>query len=539
MNFFEKLKNFFGKIREWWKGLTPAQKVLFGGSFGAVIIAIVVGIIFAANPPYALLIGGISDEEAGNITTKLDEMGIPYKVGPGNRIYIPVKYNVYEVRMKLASSGVLGSTSKGFELVEESGLGATSFDRQVRYQIALQNELAKTIVTMKGVRAARVHLVLPKFTYYVRGEVTEPRASVFVELEPGVELTTEQIKGIMELVAGAVEGLKLENVKVVDQYSRVLSDRVVTQGETMIASSKMELKMKLEEYYRDKIKKPLEKLFGMGNVEVIADVKLNWDKLEKELKRYEAPSRKGGLLRSEQVEQEKSTNLPPGGGAVGTESNIPPGYQYLTGSGTSTYERNSYVKNYELNEIYEKLTQNKEGEIEGLSVSVMIDASSANLGRVDENTIKEWEEKVKDLLLAGISASSSPSNMKVSVAFLPFDKTFELEVQKQLEELRRQEKFRLLAIGLFLITIIGFLLIYLIMLQVRKIKMRKIVEARKAIIEEEIRKLLEEEVKEEEVEEVPETMKELQELKEGLEKIFAKDPSQIAYVIKLWISSSS
>ena len=78
---------------------------------------------------------------------------------------------------------------------------------------------------------------------------------------------------------------------------------------TMLASSKLELKMNLENYYKNKILAPLEKLFGEGNVEVIADVKLNWVKLEKEMKKYEKPDRKGGLVRSQQTEEERAQLL--------------------------------------------------------------------------------------------------------------------------------------------------------------------------------------------------------------------------------------
>ena len=537
-NFLETLKKYIAKLKDWWKNLSSAQKMLVGGTVSAVVIAIVVGVIFATHPPYALLIGGISDEEAGNITKSLDDMGIPYKVEAGNRIYIPVKYNVYEVRMKLASSGVIGSNVKGFELVEQGSLGATSFDKQVRYQIALQGELARTIVTIRGVKAARVHLVLPKYTYYVRGGMTKPRASVFVELDPGVQLTTQQIKGIMELVAGAVEGLDLKDVKVIDQYSHVLSDRVISEGEMMMASSKMELKMKLEQYYQQKIKKPLEKVFGTGRVEVIADISFDWEKLEKEMKKYEKPDKKGGLIRSQQTESEKAVNMPPEGGAPGTESNVPPGYSYVTGNGTGTYERNSNITNYELNEIYEKLVQNKEGEIKAMSISVIVDASSSNIKTMSPDVKEKLANEVKNILTAGIGASATMTEL--AVTFLPFDRTEDIMVQKFMEEMQKKEKFRYFAIGVTLLTIITFMLVYLMILQIRRVKARKLIEARKLMLEEEIKKLLEEEKEAvQEEEELTPEMKELQDLKDALQKSFERDPSEIAYVIRMWISGSS
>ncbi len=532
MGFWNRLKEYSERFKEWWKGRSKAQKYLVGGSIFAILIAVIIGAYIGAHPPYALLIGGLSDEESGAITGKLEELGVPYKVGPGNRIYIPVKYNVYEVRMKLASAGVLRG-NKGYELIEQGGLGATSFDKQVRYQIALQGELERSIETINGVKAARVHLVLPKYTYYVRGNMTEPRAAVLVVLDPGVDLTREQIKGIMELVAGAVEGLKLENVKVIDQYSRVLSDRVLADMSTMMASSKLELKMELEKYYREKIKNTLEKVFGLGRVEVIPDIKLDWTKIEKETKKYEKPDRKGGLIRSEQTESEKAVNMPPGGGAVGSESNIPPGYQYVTGEGSGSYERESQTINYELNETYEKIMQNKEGEISEMSISVVVDASSS----VIKGNVDKWATEVKNLVEKGISASASVTDLKVAVAFLPFDRSTERELYAVKMEEEKRAKFRLLATGVILLTIISFFIIYLLMVQMKKRKARRIIEERKTILEEELKRALTEERVEEEV--LTEESKELKELTDRLEKAFGRDPSEIAYVIKLWISGSS
>jgi len=529
LNILEILRNFFSNLLEKWKGLETSKKILIGGTLGAVLITAIVLIAVSVTPTYRLLLSGVSEEEAGYIVQKLEEMNIPYKVEAGGRILIPDKYNVYEVRMKLASAGVLGATTKGFEILETQAWGATSFDKQVRYQIALQGELERSIMTIRGVRSARVHLVLPKYTYYVRGEMAEPRASVLLVLEPGVDLSKEQIKGIMELVAGAVEGLKLENVKVVDNLSRVLSDRVISEGAAALASTRIELKFQLEDYYKKKLKKTLENVFGMGRVEVIPDVRLNWKKIEKELKKYESPVKRGGLVRSQEVETEKSTNVPAVGGPVGTESNIPPlTYPSITGAGTSTYERSKTITNYEINEILEKIVENHEGEISALSVSVIIDSSSTTLSGM-KKPLSEWASLVSDLVEKGIKASTPESSLTVSVAFLPFDRTFELAYQQMIEEMKKKRKFTMFAIGVTLLGILSFFIIYLMSLQIRRAKARKMAEERRKKLEEELRKALEEEEKELTPEE-----KRFAELKEELERIYGRSPEEVAEIVKLW-----
>lgn len=523
----DRLRELLNRLKNFWSSMSKERKRLIILLATALFVSIVLFVVIVGTPRYRLLVSGLSDEEAGLVTQKLEEMGIPYKVQPGGSVYIPDKFNVYEVRMRLASSGVLGGTRKGFTLLSEGGFGATSFDKQVRYQIALQEELEKSIMTIRGVRNARVHLVLPKYTYYVRGEMAEPRASVLVELEPGVELTKEQVKGIVQLVAGAVEGLKPENVKVIDNFSRVLSDIVSEEG-TLVAMNRLDLKLQLERYYEKKLKSSLENVFGVGRVEVIPDVRLNWQKVETVMKKYEAPARREGLVRSQETETERSVNYPQPGGEVGTESNIPPlTYPSITPEGTSSYERTRTITNYELNEIYQKILENKEGEIASLSVAVIIDASSPTLN----NDPEKWASVVNEIVEKGIASSSGPS-LNVAVAFLPFDRSIEEVFKREREILEKRRRFIAYSLGIGLLGFLLFLFIYLLILQLRKIKARRLIEERRKKLEEEVRKVLEEEMKKEVV--PPPEEAEIMQLLEELEEVFARSPSEIAEIVRLW-----
>ncbi|MEN3007638.1 flagellar basal-body MS-ring/collar protein FliF [Pseudothermotoga sp.] len=532
LEFLRRVREFFTKLLDRWKSLPTASKILFGGTIASIIVVLLVMAIVLAAPGYVPLVSGLSEEQAGYIVQQLDAMGVKYKVEPG-RILVSKKYNVYELRMRLASAGVLGPMTRGFEILDQQSLGATSFDRQVRYQIALQGELERSIMTISGVKSARVHLTLPKYTYYVRGEMAEPRASVLVVLEPGKDLSQNQIKGIMQLVAGAVEGLKLENVRVIDQYSRVLSDRVVTSTEMITAADRTELKINLESYYAKKVKQTLETVFGVGRVEVIPDVKLDWEKVERKITKFEPIGRQGGLIRSQEQESEKSINLPPTGGPIGTEANIPPTYPSLTPQGTSTYERTRTITNYELSSVVENLVQNKEGEIRSVSLSVIIDASSTVFNGFNESEMNRWARIVSDLVEKGIGASSSEQSLSVSVAFLPFDKSFEEELKQSQMELLRRRRYITMMVGFTLLAGLAFLLVYLIVLQIRRVRARKAIEARKLKVEEELKRMLEEQ----KVKEVPLSPEEkaLQELKENLEKVYRQDPEEVASIIKLWL----
>ncbi|APT73509.1 flagellar M-ring protein FliF [Thermosipho melanesiensis] len=531
MEWFRKFLDSFSNFPTFWKNLKKNQKIAFLSLIIAIVSAVVITVILNA-PRYVLLITANNETDAGAIVQQLESSGIPYKVEAGNRILIPSSYNVYEVRMKLASSGILGASSKGFEILDQTSFGATSFDKQVNYQRALQGELERTIATINGVKYARVHLTLPKYTYYVRGDMAETRASVQLVLEPGASLSKEQVKGIIYLLTGAVEGLKPENVKVVDNFGRALSDLVNFDENTYAASTKAELKMQLERYYRSKIQPALEAVFGLGKVEVITDINLNWQKTEKTITTYSSP--KGGFIRSKETESEKSTTFPSDGGPVGTESNIPTTYyQSLESSNSTLYEKKHEITNYELNQIVENIVQNTEGEIENISVSVIIDSSSTVFNKVSKNEINKM---VADVIQKSIAANASPSNISYSLAFIPFSRELEEQYQKLIQS-EQTKKDIIFKISLLLIaTVLMFFSSYGILLQIRKSKARKLVLQRYKMLEEEARKLVEKEGQEEAEEILSEAQKVIEELKNYAQQLAVKSPEETAAIIKIWLS---
>ncbi len=533
MDWFRKFVDWFGNFPERWKTLQKGQKLM--------IIMIILSVIFAIIllaivnvPKYVLLLTTRTEQDAGSVIQQLETLGIPYKVEAGNRILIPSSYNVYEVRMRLASTGILSGSSRGFEILDQTSLGATSFDKQVRYQIALQGELERTISTIKGVQSSRVVLTLPKYTYYVRGEMSEPRASVMVVMVPGQSLNKEQVKGIVSLIQGAVEGIKTENIKVIDQTGQDLTAMLNLDQSTMLASTKMELKVNLENYYKQKIKVPLENIFGPGRVEVIPDVKLNWEKVEKQITTYTAPNKKEGLVRSKETESEYSTTSQGVGGPVGTESNIPPTtYESTVGTGVTNYQKSHEIVNYELNQVVENIVKNTEGEIENITISVVIDSSSTVLEKTPKNEVQNY---IQTIIEKSISANTPSGSVTYAVAFLPFSREIQEQFYKELQTTTEMQKLRTRLILVLLASVLIFFASYLGLIQFRKIKARKIVQERYKLLQEEAKRALEAIEQAEEVQPGGEEEAMLEQLKEYLQQISDASPEEVATVLKVWIS---
>jgi len=525
MDLIRKIREYFNNFfQERWKNYTTPQKILIAGSVVSVLVVLIVLLSMGLRVNYVVLVKNLSEKEAGTIAQKLDELGIPYKAAPNGTILVPDNMNVYSVRMRLATEGVLGTVSRGFEIMDNQPFGATSFDKQVKYQIALQGELERTISSLEAIKIARVHLTIPKYTYYVRGEISKPKASVMLVLEPGMDLTPKQIKGIMELVAGAVEGLDPSNVKVVDNNSRVLSDLVNLEQENLIATNKMELKKLVEDYYTKKIRSSLEQVYGIGNVVVMAEVLLDWTKIEKESKEYVPTNKSEGIIVSQQTETESIEGTSPSaGGPVGTEANIPPTYESFEGTEETKIERRKTITNYNVSEVYQKVIDNREGEILDKSITVFINESLANQSTASVlNT---------DIIKKAVANAINVNNDKVEIVITPFDKTVETEMMKEIERVSKQRAFMKLAFGVLLLTAAIVVLLYSMIRRIKLAKERRKIMMRRQELEKEIMESLK--ITEEAL---PPEEKELLELRQNLEQLSEERPEDVASVIRLWLA---
>ncbi len=512
----DQLKKFY---EERFKPLSLKEKALWIALIVGAFIGLAVIIGINASPHYVVLVSNLSDENAGYIIQKLESLNIPYKAGKNGTIYIPSSVNVYDVRMKLATLGVLGPAAgvKGYSLLQNgslSSMGMTSFDRQVNFQIALAGELERSIDMLNAVEYSRVFLALPKYTYYVPGEEEKPSASVLVVLKPSMTLTPEQIMGIMNLVAGAVGNMSVKDVKVVDQYSDVLSDEVNLSNSAIAGASKLKLKQAVEKYYVDKVKKMLYNVFGYGNVAVAANAILDWQKITQESKTYVPASAKSnsGVLASEQSENSMNTNGVPSG-AVGTNSNIPPTYASTNPSSQiSTYSK--VVKNYDVSQTYNQVIEDKSGEIKKLTMTVFLNATSLKDGIEIKNAVANS---------IGVAASN------VQIISMAFDRSAQKAAEQAEARIEAEKRFKNLVLYSVFLSILLTMAFYYMMMKRKKRKRLKEIERKRKLIEEEVKEIAKQK-------KLAPHEEELINLKEDALKWVEEDPAEVANIIKIWIS---
>ena len=251
-----------------WKGLSPQRRVSLIGSFLLSLAVLSAVVYFASKPRLTLLYGGLAPAEAGKVTEYLDSKKITYDVTDGGRAVLVPAQDVYSARMGLASQGIptMSDSGVGFELFDKPTFGESDFMQRANYYRALQGELARTIKQLDEVSNARVLIVVPEDKLFGQDH-QEAKASVFVQLQPGRTLSSNQVQAIRFLVANGVEGLQPEHVAVIDSTGRAIGDSDDSSAAAaagQITDKQRQARADLEHYLEEKAQSMLDQVLGPG-----------------------------------------------------------------------------------------------------------------------------------------------------------------------------------------------------------------------------------------------------------------------------------
>lgn len=279
-------------------------------------------VLWSQQPDYRPLYNNLSGMDANQVIEALAAADIAYTIEPNSGALLVRAEDVARARIKLAGAGIQQSDGNfGFEILDkEQGLGTSQFMEAARYRRGLEGELARTVSSLNNVKAARVHLAIPKSSVFVRDE-RKPSASVLVELYPGRALEPSQVMAIVNLVATSVPELNKAQVTVVDQKGNLLSDQQEL-SELSMAGKQFDYSRRLEGVYTQRVHNILLPALGSGRykAEVSADVDFSAVESTSETFNPDQPA-----LRSEQQVNEQRTSSQGPQGVPGALSNQPPG----------------------------------------------------------------------------------------------------------------------------------------------------------------------------------------------------------------------
>jgi flagellar M-ring protein FliF len=363
------IKNITNNFVEFFKSLDVIRRI--GLIVMSVILMAVVAaiIVWAARTQYKVLYTELNKEDSATVARLLKEANISYQTDDdGKTIRVPEdKVEIW--RLELAKKGVNFSNTIGYEVFDKQSFGTTSFVQKINKQRALEGELIKTIKHIKGVKRARVHLSIPDSSPFV-SEKKPPSASIVLDLEDGVSMTAEEIRGVANLVASSVDGMRLQDVVILDHRGQKLSENL---GDAMAqeTASRMALENKQNRKYEEKIEEILSRVVGVGKV--MAKVNVKMDFTEKFETTTSFDQENAAVLSEVKNEQKMLGVRPSPQGIPGARSNLPgqtpqPGIPETR----NDVDKSLVTKNYN---VPSKVTKAKKptADLQNLSVAVMVD----------------------------------------------------------------------------------------------------------------------------------------------------------------------
>lgn len=347
------------------KAFTIAQRTIAIIGVAVLALGIAALVTWSMKPSYTPLFSGLNGEDASIIVEQLRTDNIPYEISAGGGTILVPEESVYDQRLKAAAAGLPSSSTAGYSLLDDMGVTSSEFQESVTYKRALEGELAATVSALSGVKNASVRLAIPEESVFV-SEAGTPTASVFIETDSGVSLSSEQVQAVAHLTSASIDGMLPENVAVIDADGNVLS--AVGVGAT---GSVNQQSSDYEETVRASVQSMLDRVVGPGNASVVVAADMNTEFAERVEESFTTPDGDPALNESTTTEAYEGA----GGAAAGVL-----GPDNIAGpddtGGDGNFNSETSTRNNAVNKITESTTI-PAGAINRQTVSVALDEEAA------------------------------------------------------------------------------------------------------------------------------------------------------------------
>jgi len=344
----DRVKELLGRIQEWWNKFTSKQKTIVVGAAAAVVLAFVILMTVLSQTKYTLLKNCETTKEASDITGLLEASGVTYKVSDdGLRIEVDEE-QISTANLLLGANGY-ASAEWGIDNVTDGGFSTTESDKQKRYKVYLEKQMANDVIGMfPAVKSAEVIYNIPENDGTMISISQESYATIVLEIDG--EFTTDNAAFLAKAVATALGNDTTENVTIIDQNSNLLYSGEDNYSVGGAANTQLTLKKQAEDQFSGEVKKLLISTGEFTVAEVSPNLDISFTSQDRTTHNYSAPEGQAqGMLVEESTFNSESES---GSGAVpGTDSNTETTYvlpDTANSSETTTEENRKYAPNEEI-----------------------------------------------------------------------------------------------------------------------------------------------------------------------------------------------
>ncbi|MBZ9917984.1 MULTISPECIES: flagellar basal-body MS-ring/collar protein FliF [unclassified Mesorhizobium] len=384
----EQIQSIIANLR----GFGVKRLAMLAGIAALVMSVIGVASVYLNRPAYDTLYVGLDRADVNQIGLVLGEAGIGFDVGSdGTSVLVPAGTTA-QARMLLAEKGLPTSANAGYELFDNVGsLGLTSFMQQITRVRALEGEISRTIQSIAGVKAARVHIVMSERANFRRDE-QQPSASVVIRYA-GID-AEKSAMSIRHLVAAAVPGLSADKVTVLDSNGNLLA--AGDDPSNTSAARTLGVEQTVEAQIGDNIRRALTPYLGPDNFRASVKADVNTDTRQTEETIFDPESRVERSVQS--VRANENNNQKQASTPASVEQNLPETQTTATEGpqSSSQNDRREEITNYEINS--KKIATVSNGySVTKMSIAVVVnqDRLKAILGK--DATPEQIAKRVADI----------------------------------------------------------------------------------------------------------------------------------------------
>ncbi|MBB4628907.1 flagellar basal-body MS-ring/collar protein FliF [Paracoccus denitrificans] len=432
------------KLQDYWRDRSTKQRAMLAAAFLFTFAAIAGLSWMASRPGMALLYSGLDPQQSGAVMAAVEKSGVPYEIR-GDSIWV-AESRRDELRMTLAGEGLPSAGGSGYEILDGmSGFGTTSQMFDAAYWRAKEGELARTILALPNVKAARVHLAVPQGRGYRRE--AEATASVTLTTD-GTPISRNQAKALKFLVSSGVPGMTADRVAVIDSERGVISSGEDFDGEDREAEMKRNVERILAAHV------------GHGNaiVELHLDV-VNESELLTE-QRFD-PQERALISQESEESADQSSNAQQG--AVTAASNLPEGQDSAGDQSRSSRSETRQRSNFEVSKITREVTR-QPGATRRLTVAVLVNGVARTEANGEATLVPREEtelQAIRELVASAVGFDEGRGDA-ITVKSLPFASLSQAGTLASaggfLSRLDLNGLIRIALVGFFALALAAFLL---------------------------------------------------------------------------------
>lgn len=355
-----------GGLTDQLRNFGPLRLAALAGVGLAVLGLLIALAMRAAEPPMALLYGELDQRDAAQLVAALERQRVPHRIGGGGSQILVAEADVPRLRLMLAREGLPAGGSIGYEIFDRGeSLTTTPFQQDLNRLRALEGELSRTIRGLHGVRAARVHLVLPRREPFSR-ERGDAQASVVLTMQGAQRLDRDGVQAVLHLVSAAVPGLRPQSVSIVDSRGELLARGGQALSGPAAAQGAEELRRTQELRLARAVEDLLERILGAGRVRAEASVELDFERVSTVEERFDPDNQ---VARSTQSSTETNRTAEPGNVSV---ANQLPGADAANSPPRSEQSRQDETTNFEIGRLTRNTTR-EHPAVRRVSLAVLVD----------------------------------------------------------------------------------------------------------------------------------------------------------------------